>query len=404
MNDENYFALAIPFFIGGMLIELVYQWVTKRALYRFDDLITNLSCGIGQQVIDIFLKVIILGIYSWVYENLRFFKIQPNIYTWILLFILIDLCFYWFHRFAHQVNILWGTHIVHHQSEEFNFSVALRQSWFDNLFNIIFYLPLALIGFDTISFFVLFSFNTIYQFIIHTKLIGQVGFLEYFLNTPSHHRVHHGKNHQYIDKNYGGVFIIWDKLFGTFQKEQETVIYGITTPILSFNPMVLNFAYWIHLIKDLKKISIPSVKVAYLFAKPGTIASDTLELPPYIAKFSVQLKTMTSHISTLKGKLYIGWHFLLTILFFIVLIDFEPFYTFTEKILSALYILSTLTILGILLSVRKTFRFVEGVRIVFSIFILWILIRDIIAYSLHIIILYTLINSLVFIILSDEKK
>lgn len=404
MKDENYFALAIPFFIGGMLIELVYQWLSKRSLYRFDDLITNLSCGIGQQVIDIFLKVLILGLYSWVYENLRFFSIPPNIYTWILLFVLIDLCFYWFHRVAHQVNILWGTHIVHHQSEEFNLSVALRQSWFDNLFNIIFYLPLAFMGFDTISFFVLFSFNTIYQFIIHTKLIGHLGFLEYFLNTPSHHRVHHGKNHQYIDKNYGGVFIIWDRLFRTFQKEQETVVYGITTPILSFNPVILNFAYWIQLVKDLKKITVPSVKIAYLFAKPGTIPSDTLELPEYITNISTQLKTMKSHVSTLKYSIYIGWHFLLTILFFIVLMDFETSYTVTEKIVSALYILGTLTILGALLSVRKTFRFAEGVRMVFSIFILWVLIRNITVYSLLIIILYTLINSLVFITLSDEKK
>lgn len=403
MENVNYFALAIPFFIGGMIIELIYQWVSRRPLYRFDDLIANLSCGIGQQVIDVFLKILILGVYATVYEHIRLFTIPPNIYTYLLLFILIDFCFYWFHRFAHQINILWGTHIVHHQSEEFNFSVALRQSWFDNLFNILFYLPLALMGFDTLSFFVLFSFNTIYQFLIHTKLIGRLGVLEYVLNTPSHHRVHHGRNHQYIDKNYGGVFIIWDKLFKTFEKEKETVVYGITTPIISFNPVVLNFSYWICLFKDLRNITDFSQKLKYLFSRPGTIPSNELKVAELPKQIDYK-KRVISHISSIRNMIYIGWSFLLIVIKFVVFLDYENTYTTLEKIIIACYALGALTILGAILSVKKNFYGVEFTRIIFSTFILWVLIKDSVQEITIILTVYLIFNLIMLILFNNENK
>lgn len=393
MENHNYFALAIPFFIAGMLIELVYQWKSKRALYKFDDLITNLSCGIGQQVIDIFLKVLILGIYSAVYQHARLWTIPGNVVTWSLLFVLIDFCFYWFHRFAHQINLLWGTHIVHHQSEEFNFSVALRQSWFDNLFNIIFYLPLAFLGFDTLSFFVLFSFNTIYQLIIHTKLIGKLGVLEYFLNTPSHHRVHHGKNEAYIDKNYGGVFIVWDRMFGTFEPELETVEYGITRPIPSFNPLTLNFSYWMDLFKDLAHINSFSKKVHYLFSKPGTIPSDDLTNPNLgEMKFMHSPTKLNSLSLSVRMFTYIGIHFLLILFQFIVFLDYKIRYNTLEKITLSLYILGTLTIIGALLTLKKSFLKLEIVRSGIAL-IVWIMLFNVFdSYNNILIILFFILH------------
>ena len=170
---------------------------------------------------------------------------------------------------SHQVNALWAAHIVHHQSEEYNLTVALRQSWFQGWFSWVFYLPLAFAGFDPIMFLTLSSFNTLYQFWIHTRAIKSMGFLEYILNTPSHHRVHHGSNPKYIDKNHAGTLIIWDRLFGTFQKEEEEVYYGITKPLASWNPFWANIHYWDDLVKTARQSPKISDKIKVFINPPG---------------------------------------------------------------------------------------------------------------------------------------
>jgi alkylglycerol monooxygenase len=202
----DYIALSIPIFFILIGIELVYSYVKKVQYYRLNDSISNLSQGIGQQLIGIFMKTILFFGYTYLYEHARIFDIPTNIFIWVILFLGVDFLYYWFHRMSHQVNALWAAHVVHHQSEEYNYTVALRQSWFQSWFSWIFYLPLAIIGFDPMLFLTLVAFNTLYQFWIHTKMIGQLGWLEYIINTPSHHRVHHGSNPKYIDKNHGGNF------------------------------------------------------------------------------------------------------------------------------------------------------------------------------------------------------
>lgn len=192
-----------------------------------------------------------------------------SVWVWILLFIGVDFFYYWFHRMSHQVNALWAAHIVHHQSEEYNLTVALRQSWFQGWFSWVFYLPLAFVGFDPIMFLTLSSFNTLYQFWIHTRAIKSLGFLEYILNTPSHHRVHHGSNPKYIDKNHAGTLIIWDRFFGTFQKEEEEVYYGITKPLASWNPVWANLHYWDDLIKTAKRSPKITDKIKVFMKAPG---------------------------------------------------------------------------------------------------------------------------------------
>ncbi|RZK98006.1 MAG: sterol desaturase family protein, partial [Pedobacter sp.] len=242
--NVDYIALSVPFFFILIGIELAYSFYKKLKYYRLNDSISNLSQGIGQQVTGIFMKTALFFGYTHIFENWKWFSMPQNVWIWIILFFSVDFFYYWFHRMSHQVNALWAAHIVHHQSEEYNLTVALRQSWFQSWFSWVFYLPLAFLGFDPVMFLTISAFNTIYQFWIHTRAIKNMGVLEHIINTPSHHRVHHGSNPKYIDKNHAGTLIIWDKLFGTFQKEEDVVYYGITKPLASWNPVWANFHYW----------------------------------------------------------------------------------------------------------------------------------------------------------------
>lgn len=269
MNPVKY---SIPIFFLLIGIELLVDKRKKARLYRFSDSITNLSCGIGQQVLGIFMKVFTVGAYAWLYENYSPFKGQIPTTWWsiLLLFIGVDFFYYWFHRLAHEISVMWGSHVVHHQSEEYNLTVALRQAWLQGAFSWVFYLPLAWMGFEPLAFVSVAGFQTLYQFWIHTKTIGKLPApIEYVFNTPSHHRVHHGVNPKYIDRNHGGTLIIFDRMFGTFQAEEEEVVYGITKPANSWNPLWVNFEYWIGLFRDAFRATRWSDRIKILLKPPG---------------------------------------------------------------------------------------------------------------------------------------
>jgi len=265
----DYIALSVPVFFILIGVELAYSFYKKLNYYRLNDSISNLSQGIGQQMIDVFMKTVLFFGYKYIFENWRIFDLPKSIWIWIILFIGVDFCYYWFHRMSHQINLLWAAHIVHHQSEEYNLTVALRQSWFQSWFSWVFYLPLAFLGFDPLIFITLSSFNTLYQFWIHTRAIKSLGLLEWILNTPSHHRVHHGSNPRYIDKNHAGTLIIWDRMFGTFQKEEEEVYYGITTPLASWNPVWANVHYWDELLRTARESPRWRDKINVFIKAPG---------------------------------------------------------------------------------------------------------------------------------------
>ncbi|MFC2176296.1 sterol desaturase family protein, partial [Bacteroidota bacterium] len=282
----NYIALSIPIFFLLIGIELLVGFLKHKKLYRFNDAITNINLGIGQQTISIMMKGVLFVGYLFIFEN-RIYTFENNWISWLILFLGVDFFYYWFHRASHEINVLWAAHIVHHQSEDYNLSVALRQSWFQEWFSWMFYLPLALIGFDPVMFVAVSTFNTLYQFWIHTTTIKTLGPLEWIINTPSHHRVHHGSNPKYIDKNHAGSLIIWDKLFGTFAKEEEEPVYGITSPLKSWNPIWANLHYWKELwelakqSKGLDKIKVflksPGWRPSYLggFQTPQEIYAET---------------------------------------------------------------------------------------------------------------------------------
>ncbi len=265
----NPIVLSIPIFFILIGIELVVERLSHRKLYRLPDAIANLSCGITSQLSGLFMRVLAIGVYELTFANFALFTLEKNWLYWLGLFLLTDLAYYWAHRMSHEINLFWGGHVVHHQSEEYNLSVALRQSSFQVVWTFAFSLPIALLGFNTLDFALISALNTLYQFWIHTEAINKMGWFEYIFNTPSHHRVHHGRNPKYIDKNHAGSLIIWDKMFGTFKAEEERPIYGITKPIKSWNAVWANFSHYAEMGKDLKRIPIWSDKIKYLFKKPG---------------------------------------------------------------------------------------------------------------------------------------
>jgi sterol desaturase/sphingolipid hydroxylase (fatty acid hydroxylase superfamily) len=268
--------LAIPVFFLLIGVELLAVWLGRKDYYRLGDTVNDLSCGVFDQVLGVFLKTALFAGYVFVYERLRVATLPgDSALVWCACFVGVDFLYYWFHRMSHEVNAFWAAHVVHHQSEDFNLAVALRQGAFQGAFSWVFYLPLALLGFPPLVFLTLSSLNTLYQFWIHTRVIGRLGPLEWVLNTPSNHRVHHGRDPKYIDRNHGGTLIVWDRLFGTYAPEQEEPVYGITRPLRSWNPLWAHLHYWVELLDVARRTRRLPDKLR-LFVKPPGWRPDEL--------------------------------------------------------------------------------------------------------------------------------
>ncbi len=240
---RNYIALAIPLFFVMIGVELLVARAKRARVYRTNDALTDLSCGIQQQTLLIFERSAQLAIFAWAYQHRV--TTLPVWADWLLAWVGVDFLYYWWHRMSHEVNFMWAAHVVHHQSEDYNLAVALRQSILTSWTTLPFYLPLSLAGVSLTAFATAASFSTLYQFWIHTELVGKVkGPVDWILNLPSHHRVHHAINPQYLDKNYGAILIVWDRIFGTYAEEIESCVYGTTKPLASFNPVWAQLHYW----------------------------------------------------------------------------------------------------------------------------------------------------------------
>lgn len=263
---------AIPLFFALILLELWLDWRKQKLTYRFNDALNSLNLGMMSQITAVALKTIQISFYVLIYQNISPIQLGlDSMWVWALAFIAYDFSYYWFHRMSHEINVLWAGHVVHHQSEEYNLTTALRQTS-GGFFGFMFYLPMALIGIDPYMLVTVGSLNLIYQFWVHTRHIKRMpAWYEAIFVTPSHHRVHHAQNPLYMNKNHGGVFILWDKWFGTFQAEldNEPVIFGITKPLASWNPIWANIdTYWA-LAKDSWRTERWQDKIAVWFKKTG---------------------------------------------------------------------------------------------------------------------------------------
>jgi len=243
---------AIPFFLLLMGVEMLVGRRRGRTVFRHHDVLTNLSLGTMQVIVTVVGAVLISGLYLLLFEH-RLFELDATAWWVVLLaFIGVDFFYYWFHRASHRVMIFWATHAPHHSSEDYNLAVALRQGPLQPLASQFFYLPLALIGVPFPLFATMTAISLLYQFWIHTELVDRLGPLELVLNTPSHHRVHHGCNGAYIDKNHGGILIIWDRLFGTFVGEDAPAVYGTVSPAGTWNPIRAAWLPWVDIGTKLK--------------------------------------------------------------------------------------------------------------------------------------------------------
>lgn len=267
----NLIYYAIPFFMMALIIEIIVDAKEKANTYETKDAITSITMGLGNVFLGLISKVMVFAILIYLYENFRLFTIPFTWWAWVLILITEDFSYYWFHRISHENRFFWASHVVHHSSQKYNLSTALRQTWTGNFLSFVFWLPLTLLGFHPVMILAQMSISLIYQYWIHTELIKKMPtWFEAVFNTPSHHRVHHATNPQYLDRNHAGIFIVWDKWFGSFEPENEKPIFGLTKNISSFNPLYVAFHEWIALFKDMfyTKISL-SNRLKYLIKPPG---------------------------------------------------------------------------------------------------------------------------------------
>ena len=246
--------IAIPVFVSLILIEILYAKMTEQGyVIRSMDTLSSLCSGLTNVIRDVLGLTLIVVSYGYLVENFALFNFESSFLLYIIAFIGIDFAGYWVHRINHSINYFWNHHIIHHSSEEFNLACALRQS-ISNFFSLtfVFLIPTALLGIPAEIVTFLAPIHLFAQYWYHTRLIGKLGFLEHIIVTPSHHRVHHAINKEYLDKNLSQVFIIWDKIFGTFQEELDDVppVYGVKRPLRSWNPILINFSHLFLLFKD----------------------------------------------------------------------------------------------------------------------------------------------------------
>ena len=266
------YVVAFPIFIAFILLELYIGWKEGNNTYKKDDTKNNFISGIVFVIVGIAIKSAKLFVFYVIYDHFRLYTLPVNeIWVWVTLFFLEDLTNYWGHRIGHKVSFYWASHVVHHNSEIFNLSTAFRKTWtYDITGHFLIWAWLVIIGFDPLMVFLVKTFNFLYQFFVHTEKVGKLHpIIEFIFNTPSHHRVHHGSDLKYMDRNLGGILIIWDRLFGTFQEEEEKPNYGITNNIKSENIFVIEFHEWKSLWKRVLADKSWKNRLKYIFGHPG---------------------------------------------------------------------------------------------------------------------------------------
>lgn len=365
----NYVLYAIPFFFVLIGLELLVDRWRGVSTYRLADSINSLSAGVLSQVSGLLTKGLGLLTYGFAVQHLALFELSAQqTWVWVLAFVLYDFCYYWNHRLGHERNVLWAAHSVHHQSEDYNLSTALRQTSSGFLFGWIFYLPLAVLGVPLLVFLTVAALNLLYQFWVHTRHVPKLGWYEWAFVTPSNHRAHHAQNAIYMDRNYGGVFILWDRLFGTFQEEldEEPVIFGVTTPLASWNPLWANLQFYVQLWRDAARAASWWDKLRIWFMPTGWRPADVAakyplskpELSQFV-KFEVPLSA--------GQKVYAGVQFALYLVGGTYLLAISESLTLGLLIASWAWVAFGLYSLGVWLENRPWARLLEVLRLLSSV-------------------------------------
>jgi sterol desaturase/sphingolipid hydroxylase (fatty acid hydroxylase superfamily) len=358
-KELNYAAFAIPAFFLFLGLEYIAASRSKKTtIFKFDSSIANLSIGIAERLLNLFLTASFYGVFVYIYNHFSIWVI-PNVWwVWILLILATDLVWYWYHRLGHEVNLLWAAHIVHHHSEEFNYSVSARITTLQAVVRNIFWCILPLAGFHPAMIMTILILHGTYSFFTHTQLIRKLGWMERIFITPSHHRVHHSSNEKYLNKNYGDLFVFWDKLFGTFQVEDEKPVYGLTHPLKSHSFIWQHFHYFMEIGYAVWNTSGFFNKIKIIFGRPETLNQEIrIELEKLFLPGKINAISTPRHRAYLLIQLITA----VIVLFLATLFYFE-LDTITISA-AAVFILITLVNCGALLEQRTWIYYLENTRL-----------------------------------------
>lgn len=354
----NIFAFAVPLFLFFIALEYFISRKTGKKYFHFNETIANLNVGIAERLIDLFTAGGFYFVYDYLHQHFALLDIQPTLLHWILLLLFTDFLWYWYHRLGHEVNIFWAAHVVHHQSEDFNLTTGTRITIIQAVARTFFWTIIPVIGFPAEMITVVLIIHGIYPFFTHTQLIGKLGILEYILVTPSHHRVHHATNEQYLDKNYGDMFIIWDKLFGTFAKETEAPVYGLTKPLGSHSFLWQHFHFFVELGLAVTSQKGFWNKLKVVFGKPAEF-DERMRSKAEILFLSHRKVQAPTH--RFKGYVLGQMAFTLFLLFWFLLL--EAYVPLPVQLAITAFILFTLINSGAILEQRRWVFYLEYLRI-----------------------------------------
>ncbi|PLK43016.1 sterol desaturase family protein [Emticicia sp. TH156] len=353
----NYLALAVPFFLFFIWLEYFIAKKQGKPYFKFNSSIANLNVGIAERLIDLFTAGGFYFFYDYLHKNFAIFDIQPSLLLWIALLLATDFLWYWYHRFGHEINLFWGVHVVHHTSEEFNYTAATRITIFQAVVRTSFWSVLPVIGFPAEMITVILLVHGIYPFFTHTRLIGKLGLLEYIIVTPSHHRVHHASNEQYLDKNYGDMFIIWDKLFGTYAEEKEEPSFGLTKQLESYSFLWQHFHFLVEIAYAAKEQKGLRNKLKVVFGKPSDFDP---EIRVRAEKRFLAVRKVQAYTTKFRAYVIAQIAFIVTALFLLLLLEhYVPVFL---QVLAALFILVTLINCGAILDQRRWVFYLEFAR------------------------------------------
>jgi len=363
-------AFIIPSVLFVIVIEILIANRLHKKVYHYKSTVVSLSIGAAERLLNVWIMGVYYFVFNFIYNNYALFQLSDVWYNWILLLLITDFIWYWYHRLGHEINILWAFHIVHHQSEDYNYATSTRITIFQAIIRNVFWCLLPLLGFQPAMVFIILLIHGTYSFLTHTEIIGKLGWMEYIFITPSHHRVHHASNEEYLDKNYGDIFIFWDVLFGTFKREGKKPTYGLAKPVESYSFLWQHFHYLMEIAYRFRRTHGFMNKMKVLFGKPNKMIGNEREELEKLWLSPKQIKENDSEsedVSKLRTKRYIRYLEiqlamvligLFLISFFINAIEFSDAFFLT------ILILLTLMNCSALLEQRRWIFFLEYMRLI----------------------------------------
>ena len=358
-NSLNYSAFAIPAFFVFAGLEYYAAQKKKKTVFQYESSVVNISVGIAERLLNLFITTSFLSLFHWVYREFAIWCVPDTWYVWILLILATDLVWYWYHRLGHEVNLFWAAHVVHHHSEEFNYTVSARITTLQAVVRNIFWCVLPLIGFKPEMVTAILIVHGTYSFFTHTQLVGRLGWLEHILITPSHHRVHHASNEKYLNKNYGDLFVFWDKLFGTFQKEEEQPRYGLTHPLRSYSFVWQHVHYFAELGYALRRCNNWREGARIIFGSPESL--DQRIRPVLEAKLvpRCERSPVPARVTN-----YVSIQLAMAVIVLFLFTLFFPLFSMPMKLSVVMVIMITLVNCGALLQQRRWIYYLEVLRLI----------------------------------------